>query len=60
MRFLKSHRGAMVVAVLVIALSAVFGAHRSLTAVRGDIAKSFSAGADNSGHSVSQDIVQRL
>ena len=34
MAFLKSRRGAVVVTVLVILFSVVFGAHRSLTSLR--------------------------
>ena len=37
MKFLKSHGGAIVITVLVVVLSVVFGFHRSATAARADV-----------------------
>lgn len=56
MSFFKSHRGAVVVAVLVIAFSVLFGAHRSLVSVRGDVLTVYELGANADGHSVSADL----
>ena len=52
MAFLKSRRGAVVVTVLVILFSVVFGAHRSLPSLRRDAREVFETGAYGDGHSV--------
>lgn len=59
MKFLKSHRGAMVIAVLVIALSVLFGFHRSAAAARASVEAQFYTGADGSGYSIASDLDQR-
>ncbi len=59
MQFLKSYRGAALITALVILLSVVFGAHRSLTAVRSDVLQVFEMGAYGDGHSVKGDLNAR-
>ena len=59
MNFLKSHRGAMAIAALVIALSVLFGFHRSATAARAAVEEQFYTGADGSGYSIASDLDQR-
>ena len=59
MAFLKSRRGAVVVTVLVILFSVVFGAHRSLTSLRSDALEVFETGAYGDGHSVKGDLEAR-
>ena len=56
MAFFKSHRGAMAVAVVVIALSVLFGFHRSATAARADVEAQFYTGVDGSGYSIANDL----
>ena len=59
MKFLKSYTGAMVVMVVVIALSVLLGSHRSLTAARSQVEELFYTGADGSGQSIATDLEQR-
>lgn len=56
MKFLKSYSGAVLVTVVVIALSVLFGAHRSLTAEREAVEALFTQGADGSGYSIATDL----
>lgn len=46
----------MLVATLVIALSVLFGAHRSLTAAKADVEAAFYQGTDGSGYSIQTDL----
>ncbi|MCI2105633.1 MAG: hypothetical protein LKK00_02785 [Intestinimonas sp.] len=59
MTFLNSHRGAVLITVLVVILSIGFGAHRSLTAVRTHIADVFTDGVAGDGHSIASDLKAR-
>lgn len=59
MTFLKSYRGAVLVTVLVVLLSVGFGAHRSLSAVRTQIAAVFTEGVAGDGHSIASDLQVR-
>lgn len=56
MKFFRSHGGAVLVTILVIALSILFGAHRSLTAAKADVEAVFYNGVDGSGHSIQNDL----
>ena len=60
MRFLKSRSGAAVVLVLAVIFSTVFGAHRSLRAVRDEIFTLYVQGEKDDGHSVSNDLFVRF
>ena len=59
MKFLKSRRGAAVITALVVAFSIVFGAGRSLNAVRNDIWTVYDQGVNGDGHSVRGDLEAR-
>ncbi len=59
MKFLKSHGGAIVITVLVVVLSVVFGFHRSATAARADVEAAFYQGVDGSGYSIAADLTTR-
>lgn len=56
MAVFKSHRGAVVIAVAVIALSVLFGFHRSATAARAEVEALFYTGAGGSGASIQTDL----
>ncbi len=56
MKVLNSHRGAVAAAVIVIALSVLFGFHGSATAARADVEAQFYSGADANGYSIAADL----
>lgn len=59
-KFLKKRSGAIVVLILVIVLSTVFSAHRSLKAERAEIESMLVTGVDGKGFGINGDIEKRV